>query len=218
MRPNLTPAYFPNVLTMNAESGGENRVRHALNVQCAYLANLIVVEFRSRFLNTSLDAMRMGACSIARAGSASSFPLHVIGILLLCAEKQVLRVKTRPDIAMMANEQPVRDWAIHQLPRDAMRIGAISITQANRSISAACQAPRPQPASACHMDIGPEAWDISKRNATGFEWHRKTAPVDRDVADAPRHRDGHSKASEGKDLDQVRVRQPLNSITPRGVA
>ncbi len=55
------------------------------------------------------------------ADKTSSFGCAVGVIVLVCSQKQMIRIYAGPIVAFMANQHSLRDWRIKNLPRYSMR-------------------------------------------------------------------------------------------------
>jgi hypothetical protein len=53
--------------------------------------------------------------------AASTLPISVLGVVKSCAQKQMSRINASRNVALMANEHPIRNGAISHLVRDTVR-------------------------------------------------------------------------------------------------
>lgn len=72
--------------------------------------------------------------------------LHAIGFVgERSAKEQVVRINAVPDVALVADKEAIWDWAVGQLPGDAVNL-AILLAVFDGAVTVRIQSPHPQPA------------------------------------------------------------------------
>jgi hypothetical protein len=96
---------------------------------------------------------------------ATALLRHVKTIVLSCSQKQMVRAHARGVIAVVANVQPRRDWAILDLPGQAMRLcSSFFLAAIYRAVSVLIRGTFPDPTGVGLPHLHPEA--ILYRNPT----------------------------------------------------
>lgn len=104
----------------------------------------------------------------------SSFGHHVAGVIRVRSEEEVFGADTVANVTDVANEHPMRNWAIREFPGDSVweRVaplqGEIAVT-----IPVAADSARPEPTRVTAIDLRPEPF---------FGGHKMTLPANRDGA------------------------------------
>lgn len=107
-----------------------------------------------RGVRVTLRTMRLGA--LCRTGCAATLPVHVGVVVRDGAEKQVLGIDASWVVAVVADEHPIRDGAVVQLPRHTM--GELTPSFLTKIAVAEHMLPAgPQPARVGTLNFHPEA-------------------------------------------------------------
>lgn len=125
---------------VNAVFGGKLRVwNHATRVLGAYFKNLLLRQFNTARSLAASDScakrLRLGSrpASVSRRGTP--FGVTVFHVVLMRAEKKMIRVYAQWNIALVANLHPLWYWAMRQAPCDSMS-GLRSSVPSNASVNA----------------------------------------------------------------------------------
>jgi hypothetical protein len=96
----------------------------------------------------------------AASGIVSAFLRLIAHIVLMSANKQMVRVAAWRIVAFMTDEQSVRNCAMNGLPCKAMRANGSAIIYPDESVAASVCRPRPVPAfgDSFNLDVFPESF------------------------------------------------------------
>lgn len=84
---------------------------------------------------------------------------RVVGVVPVCTQKDVSRFRayTRRVVTTVTREQPVWNWAVRQLPRNAMgQLLFVCGVRANLAVSCGRRMPNPEPTGGRFTDVLPE--------------------------------------------------------------
>ena len=123
--------------------------------------------FLKGILYSSYCGFRESCMGVISSSSAAALGYHVICIILLCPDKEMIRVYAKPIITFMKHAKTIRNWAIFQNPSIAMRrIICLFFMSASGKLSVATGilwssfSTCPYPASIRFMDLVPKLFFI----------------------------------------------------------
>lgn len=141
MTPHLANHHIANRIQADTKSGGDGRIRFAFRSQAANLLYRFCCQLRA--------GMRLAPTWISLTNAISTRTatavFHVSHVVIMGAEFQMCRVAASPVIALVANDQAVRDRTIRQRVDQAMGTPQRAI-RLELSVSPSCDGALPFPA------------------------------------------------------------------------
>lgn len=121
------------------------------------IAHVVASQLRNRHALATHKSLRPYARAVASARRLSPLLVTVAHVVKRRAKEQVIWTNTCFHIAMMTDEQSVRDWPVVQFIRVAMR-NSILVVCPKASVPAFELRPAPQPAGIRLLHPGPESF------------------------------------------------------------
>lgn len=155
MRPTLTANHIACARSGNAKLARKCRnIQRASGCPTAYFVDLILSQFDSSGITPTPDAVRSRFRPMQGTARPTALCFHVVHVVLMGAEKQMIGANTSAIVAMVEYKKPLGDVANFKFIGDA-RCSAVHSLKPKHAIAmkATCG---PYPTIGCSIDFGPK--------------------------------------------------------------